>query len=158
MKKPFLLKTAVEKRKPWGREIWFAWTEKYAGKILELKKGHRFSLQYHERKAETQFVVQGKVEYLAGKPGGAKKLKSIGRGDLKGLNKKNLLPGDKIDFPPYTVHRARAIQDSIIFEVSTPELDDVVKLDDDYGRKGKGNNEKLDRALAHNLSSSPETE
>jgi hypothetical protein len=64
------------------------------------------------------------------------------------LHKKILVPGDKIDFPPYTIHRALALEDSIIFEVSGPELDDVVKLADDYGRSGKGNNEKLDKKLA----------
>lgn len=130
-----ILKKVVEKAKPWGREVWFAWTEKYAGKILELKKGHRYSLQYHERKMETQYLFSGKLKITYGK-------------NPKKLSSKILKRGDKIDFPPYTIHRATALENSIIFEVSTPELDDVVKLADDYGRSGKGNNAVLDQKLA----------
>jgi len=59
-----------------------------------------------------------------------------------------LSPGDKFDIHPYTIHRVEGLEDSIIFEVSTPELDDVVKLHDDYGRSGKGNNEILDKKLS----------
>lgn len=147
--KKTLLKVPIEKLKPWGREIWFALTPRYAGKILELKKKHRFSLQYHEKKSETQLVIQGKVEYEISKPGIAKKLTKGKSGKI--LYRKILLPGEKIDFPPFTLHRALAHEDSIIFEVSTPELDDVVKLADDYGRTGKGNDEALDRALARKL-------
>ena len=129
------LKKIVVKPKPWGREIWFAWTDRYAGKILELKKGHRFSLQYHERKMETQLLIQGKLKVTFGK-------------NQKRLQSKVLKAGDKIDILPYTIHRALALEHSIIFEVSSSELDDVTKLDDDYGRKGKGNNEALDRKLS----------
>ena len=122
------------KLKPWGREIWFAETSHYAGKILELKKGHRFSLQYHEKKKETQYLRSGKVKMTYGQ-------------DKENLAELILNPGDKFDILPYTIHRAEAIEDSEIFEVSTPDLDDVVKLEDDYGRKGKGNNEELDKNL-----------
>lgn len=146
----YSLKQPIEKQKPWGREIWFAWTAGYAGKILELKKNHRFSLQYHERKAETQLIIRGKVEYEVGKNGEAERLERK-KAQSFSLQKKVLRPGDKIDFPPYTIHRARAIADSLIFEVSTPELDDVVKLADDYGRSGKGNNEKLDTKLSKKI-------
>lgn len=123
------------KLKPWGREIWFAKTDKYAGKILEIKKGHRFSLQYHEKKHETQYLCEGKIKVTFGK-------------EKNNLQTKILNPGDKFEILPYTIHRAEAISDSKIFEVSTPELDDVVKIEDDYGRTGKGNNEELDRKLA----------
>ena len=124
------------KEKPWGREIWFAHTEKYAGKILEVKKGHRLSLQYHEKKMETQYVLEGKVKFTCGK-------------DKNHLEERILSAGDKVDIFPYTIHRVEALEDAKIFEVSSPELDDVVKLADDYGRSGKGNNESLDRKL-HN--------
>lgn len=124
------------KPKPWGREIWFAYTDKYAGKILEINKGHRYSLQYHEKKQETQYLLTGKVKFTVGKD----------KNDLKEII---LNPGDKLDIHPYTVHRAEALEDSKILEVSTPELSDVVKIEDDYGRSGKGNDEELDKSL-HN--------
>jgi mannose-6-phosphate isomerase-like protein (cupin superfamily) len=124
------------KPKPWGREIWFAQNDNYAGKILELTKGHRYSLQYHEQKKETQYIYSGKIKMHYGN--NEENIKHI-----------ILNPGDKFDVLPYTIHRAQALEDSKIFEVSTPELDDVVKLHDDYGRKGKGNNEELDQKL-HN--------
>lgn len=123
------------KPKPWGEEIWFAHTDKYAGKILKVKKGHRYSLQYHEKKEETQYIYSGKVKFSYGT-------------DANNLQVEILNTGDKIDVHPYTIHRLEALKDSEIFEVSTPELDDVVKLDDDYGRSGKGNNEALDEKLS----------
>lgn len=123
------------KKKPWGEEIWFAHTDKYAGKILKIKKEHRLSLQYHEKKEETQYVYSGKVKFSYGM-------------DKNHLQVKILNSGDKIDIHPYTIHRLEALKDSEIFEVSTPELDDVVKIEDDYGRSGKGNDEKLDRELS----------
>jgi quercetin dioxygenase-like cupin family protein len=133
-----LNKTQI-KLKPWGREIWFAHENtkdaKYAGKILEVKKGHRYSLQYHEKKQETQYILSGKALFTFG----TKK---------DSLQEKILNEGDKIDILPYTVHRLEAIEDTVVLEVSSPELDDVVKIEDDYGRSGKGNNEKLDKKLA----------
>ncbi len=122
------------KPKPWGREIWFAQNEKYAGKILELNKGHRYSLQYHEQKKETQYIYSGLVKMIYG----------TNQDNLKEIILKQ---GDKFDVNPYTIHRAEALEDSQIFEVSTPELTDVVKLQDDYGRSGKGNNEEMDKKL-----------
>ncbi|MBT6068809.1 cupin [Candidatus Peregrinibacteria bacterium] len=122
------------KLKPWGREIWFAHTDHYAGKILEVKKGQRLSLQYHEKKEETQYLYKGQVKFTYGT-------------DQESLQEIILNPGDKFDITPYTIHRVEAIEDSEIFEVSTPELTDVVKLADDYGRSGKGNNEELDSTL-----------
>lgn len=125
------------KLKPWGKEIWFAQTDKYAGKVLCIKKGRRFSLQYHEKKEETQYIYKGRALLTYGKT----------EQDLK---TKILKSGDKIDILPYTIHRIQALEYLEIFEVSTPELEDVVKLADDYGRKGKGNNEKLDEKLSKN--------
>ena len=130
------------KPKPWGREIWFAHTDKYAGKILEVKKGHRYSLQYHEKKQETQYILKGKVKFTYGKFDPQKD-----DPQKAALKKKILNQGDKIDVLPYTIHRLEALEDSQILEVSTPDLDDVVKLEDDYGRSGKGNDQELDREL-----------
>lgn len=136
------LSTMVDiKQKPWGREIWFAKTDTYAGKILELKKGHRYSLQYHEHKVETQYVYSGRVKFTVGP-------------DADRLEEKILGPGEALHVPMGMLHRAEALEDSQIFEVSTADLNDVVKLDDDYGRSGKGNNETLDAALAQSPPSS----
>jgi mannose-6-phosphate isomerase len=126
------------KPKPWGREVWFAYTDKYAGKILEINKGHRYSLQYHEHKIETQYVYKGKVKLTYGT-------------DKNDLKEKILNEGEKIEVTPLTIHRLEALEDSQIFEVSTPDLEDVVKLEDDYGRTGKGNDEALDHQLHKNL-------
>jgi len=124
----------LTKLKPWGKEIWFAHNEKYAGKILEIEKGKRYSLQYHEKKEETQYIFSGKVKLTYGT-------------DKANLQEKILNPGDKFDVHTYTIHRLEALEDSKVFEVSTPELDDVVKIEDDYGRTGKGNDEELDSSL-----------
>lgn len=124
------------KPKPWGREIWFAATAHYAGKILEVKKGARLSLQFHEQKEETQLLFSGKVRLTFGL-------------NPKKLRTKILNPGDVFHIPPKTIHRIEGVAPlSKIFEVSTPQLDDVVKLADDYGRSGAGNDEKLDCKLA----------
>ncbi len=132
-----MLKKPLIKKKPWGREIWFAKTKHYAGKILELKKGARYSLQYHEIKHETQYLFKGKIKMTIGK----------NKNNLKSII---VTPGHKIDILPLTIHRAEALEESIIFEVSTPQLQDVVKIADDYGRSGRGNDEKLDKQLAYN--------
>ena len=104
--------------RPWGEEHWLACNERYAAKLLIIRKGHRLSLQYHVRKHETQYVESGRVRYT--------------------LDSRELIagPGTTIDLPPGAVHRMEALEDARIFEVSTPELDDVVRLEDDYGRKG----------------------
>ena len=129
-----MIENVIIKPKPWGREVWFAHSEFYAGKILEVTKGHRLSLQIHERKMETLFLYKGKIKLYLGT-------------DQEQLEEKILNPGDKIDILPRMIHRVEALEDSEIFEVSTPELDDVVKLADDYGRTGTGNNEVLDQTL-----------
>jgi len=107
--------------KPWGFELLFAQTPNYAGKLIFIRKGHRLSLQYHEKKDETMYLYQGKI------------LLEIEGSDGQMLPI-TLEPGQSIRTPPHTRHRLKAIEDTTIFEVSTPELDDVVRLEDDYGR------------------------
>jgi mannose-6-phosphate isomerase len=109
--------------KPWGYELLFALTDKYAGKMLYVKKGHRLSLQYHEKKEESLYIYQGKA------------LIEI-EGENGELVRKEMNSGDSFHLPPMTKHRMKAIEDTMFFEVSTPELDDVVRLSDDYGREG----------------------
>jgi mannose-6-phosphate isomerase-like protein (cupin superfamily) len=109
--------------KPWGEEIWLAHTDRYAGKVLVVHKGHRLSLQFHERKHETQYVESGRVRYALGS------VDRPGEHDVLDAG-----PGTVITLPPGAVHRLEALEDSRIFEVSTPELEDVVRLEDDYGR------------------------
>lgn len=121
--------------KPWGEEIWFANQPEYVGKILRINKGHRYSLQYHERKTETQYLLKGKLRFMIGE-------------SENSLKEVILEPGDKLDVYPNTIHRAEALEDAEILEVSTNDLDDVVKLSDDYGRSGKGNNFEKDAELA----------
>ncbi|NCO04840.1 MAG: cupin [Candidatus Magasanikbacteria bacterium] len=124
--------------KPWGHEIWFGIQDEYVGKILHIKKGHRYSLQYHEQKKETQYLLSGKVKFYLGP-------------SEEALEEIILLPGDKLDVYPGDIHRAEGMEDSQILEVSTNHLNDVVKLADDYGRGGKGNNLDLDKKLADKL-------
>ncbi|MEA3255132.1 MAG: cupin domain-containing protein [Candidatus Altiarchaeota archaeon] len=103
--------------KPWGREIWLAVEKEYAGKILEIKKGLKTSLQYHRRKKESIYVYEGELKVIH--PGGESVLK---KGESITLN-----PGDR--------HRLVAMKDLRLIEISTPELDDVVRVEDDYGRE-----------------------
>jgi mannose-6-phosphate isomerase len=111
--------------KPWGEERWLAHTDRYAGKLLILKKGHRLSLQYHERKHETQYVDSGRIKY------------TLGSIDRPGEYEEIIAPaGTAVMLPPGAIHRMEALEDSRFFEVSTPELTDVVRLEDDYGRAG----------------------
>jgi mannose-6-phosphate isomerase len=106
--------------KPWGFELLFALTPEYAGKLIFVRKGHRLSLQYHEKKDETIYLFQGEA-LLEIEVGGK-------------MTSKTFLPGQSVRVPPHTRHRLEAIEDTTFFEVSTPELDDVVRLEDDYGR------------------------
>lgn len=107
--------------KPWGYELHWAVTDRYVGKVLHVKAGHALSLQYHVRKEETIMLWSGKLLF------------EIGRADA--LTKLEMKPGDRVHVTPGTVHRMTAIEDCDIFEVSTPELDDVVRLEDRYGRR-----------------------
>jgi quercetin dioxygenase-like cupin family protein len=106
--------------KPWGYELWWAVTDRYVGKLIHVNKGHALSLQYHNRKDETIYVHSGKILFEIG--------------DGEALTTREMLPGDAVHVTPPTVHRMTAIEDSDIFEVSTPETDDVVRLEDRYGR------------------------
>lgn len=111
--------------KPWGREIWVAHTDKYALKIIEIKQGNRSSLQLHRVKHEHLYVDRGTFK--------------IEREDSEGKMQTLILqPGEVVEIPPNTRHRAEAVTDIRLIEVSTPELDDVVRLEDDYGRKSDG--------------------
>jgi mannose-6-phosphate isomerase len=109
--------------KPWGFELLLAHTPKYAGKLIFVRKDHRLSLQYHQKKDETMYFYQGKA------------LLEIEDRDGQMVTI-TVEPGQSIRIPPHTKHRLKAIEDTTFFEVSTPELEDVVRLADDYGRAG----------------------
>jgi len=106
--------------KPWGYELHWAKTDRYVGKLIHIDKGHALSLQYHNQKDETIYLHAGRLLF------------EIKRGDE--LVKLEMKPGDAIHVTPPTVHRMTAIEACDIFEVSTPELHDVVRLEDRYGR------------------------
>lgn len=108
--------------KPWGWEEIWAETERYVGKTLYIRGGHQLSLQHHTIKEESIRVLRGTL------------VLTVGAAD--GLHEHLLQPGDTWHIPPGTVHRMRAEADVEILEVSTPELDDVVRHQDDYGRAG----------------------
>ena len=109
--------------KPWGYELWWARTDRYVGKLIHVNKGHALSLQYHERKDETIFVHAGRILF------------ETRDGDGR-LVSREMGPGEAVHVSPPTVHRMTALEDTDIFEVSTPEVDDVVRLEDRYGRQG----------------------
>jgi quercetin dioxygenase-like cupin family protein len=111
--------TRVEK--PWGYEIVFAHTEHYVGKLLFVRAGEQLSLQFHKEKDETIYVHAGKIELEIGEPGAPLDTEVVG-------------PGRAFHLKPGTVHRWRALEDSVVLEASTPQLDDVVRLEDRYGR------------------------
>jgi mannose-6-phosphate isomerase len=110
--------TRVEK--PWGYELHWAKTDRYVGKLIHVNAGHALSLQYHNQKDETIYLQSGRL------------LLEIKEGAE--LVPREMRPGDAVHITPKTVHRMTAITDSDIFEVSTPELHDVVRLEDRYGR------------------------
>jgi mannose-6-phosphate isomerase len=115
--------TRVEK--PWGYEIWWARTERYVGKLLHVRKGQSLSLQYHNVKDETIRILSGKLLFET-KPKDAP-------GEMRRIEMK---PGDSFHIAPLTLHRMTGLEDTDVLEVSTPELDDVVRLEDRYGRAG----------------------
>ena len=108
--------------KPWGHELIWAKTERYAGKILFVKASESLSLQFHKLKDEAWYVLDGRAELELGAPG------------ERMLNREVVGPGAAFHFPPGTVHRLTAVEDTTLLEVSTPHLDDVVRLEDRYGR------------------------
>lgn len=108
--------------KPWGYELIWAHTERYVGKLLHINQGHKLSLQYHRQKDETIHLQNGRV------------LLVVDEGT--GLMEIELKPGQSYRVRPLTKHRMVALTDCDVLEVSTPELDDVVRLEDAYGRAG----------------------
>ena len=109
--------------KPWGYELHWAITERYVGKIIHVNKGHALSLQYHNVKDETIFLWSGRLLF---------EIEIDGK-----LAQREMQPGQAVHVTPKTVHRMTAIDDCDIFEVSTPELQDVVRIEDRYGREDK---------------------
>lgn len=107
--------------KPWGHEIWFAHTDRYAGKLLYVYAGHRLSVQYHETKDESSYLLSGRL------------LLSTGN-DPDRLDVAEIASGAVWRNEPGEIHTIEAIEDAVVVEVSTPELDDVVRLSDRYGR------------------------
>ena len=109
--------------KPWGYEIWWAATDQYVAKILHVNKGHRLSLQYHEHKDETSYVFAGRLILFQGDTEESITERTVGVGDVW-RNR------------PGTIHTIEALEDADVLEASTPHLEDVVRIRDDYGREG----------------------
>jgi mannose-6-phosphate isomerase-like protein (cupin superfamily) len=110
--------------KPWGYELIWAETDVYVGKVLFVKAGESLSLQFHREKDESWLVQSGRAKLELG---------GVGDGTLA---EEVIGAGAAFHYPPGTVHRVTAIEDTTILEVSTPHLDDVVRLEDAYGRQG----------------------
>ena len=113
--------TRIEK--PWGYELHWARTDRYVGKVLHVKAGHALSLQYHNQKDETIYLYAGRMLFEIERDGA--------------LQRQEMRPGEAVHITPRTVHRMTAIEDCDVLEVSTPELDDVVRLEDRYGREDR---------------------
>ncbi|MCX6379897.1 MAG: cupin [Armatimonadetes bacterium] len=113
----------VKVDKPWGYEIWYAWTDQYVGKIIHVNKGGKLSLQYHDFKDETSYLLKGKLLLTKGTTPDNLTVTEIGEG-YSWRNK----PGE--------IHTIEGVEDADVLEVSTPHLDDVIRLKDNYGREG----------------------
>ena len=124
MSQDSVFKTKDIKRvpKPWGYELIFGKTDRYVGKILHVNQGESLSLQYHEMKEETLFVVSGELRLTIEVDGDRREIP--------------LRQGEAFHIPPRMIHRMEAIEDTDVAEVSSPELDDVIRLEDRYGRTG----------------------
>lgn len=107
--------------KPWGSEELIEKNSRYCMKRLFMRAGHQCSLQYHQLKHETFYVLSGRMEFQYGS-------------SAKSLITKEMLPGDSFVIAPLMIHRMKALEDCVYLEASTPELTDVVRIDDDYGR------------------------
>jgi mannose-6-phosphate isomerase len=107
--------------KPWGYEIVYALTERYCGKVIFIRKGEQLSLQFHREKDEVVYLHEGRIELEIGETGRPPDVEVV-------------TPGRAYRLRPGMVHRLRALEDSVVLEASTPELDDVVRLEDRYGR------------------------
>ena len=138
--------------KPWGHETIWARTDRYVGKILHIKAGQALSVQYHNRKDETVYLLSGVMKYWvsqgassesprANTPGphrtaGTGETPAAARNPIPELRDVQLKVGDAFRITPGTIHYMEAVTDCDVLEVSTPELDDVVRLKDRYGREG----------------------
>jgi mannose-6-phosphate isomerase-like protein (cupin superfamily) len=109
--------------KPWGYELWWGHTERYVGKLLHVAAGKQLSLQYHQRKDETIHLLAGEMVLVLQEDGV--------------LVDHPMRPGQSYRVRPGTIHRMRAVTDCDVLEVSTPEVEDVVRVQDDYGRQGR---------------------
>jgi mannose-6-phosphate isomerase-like protein (cupin superfamily) len=107
--------------KPWGYEDIWAETDRYVAKVLFIRTGEGLSLQYHRVKDETIMLWSGRMRFESGPEGGALEIRELAAGEI-------------VRIQPHTLHRMTAITDCQVLEVSTPELDDVVRLEDRYGR------------------------
>jgi mannose-6-phosphate isomerase len=112
----------VRVEKPWGYEIIWAHTDSYVGKILHINAGHALSVQYHETKDETVYLLSGELVYRVWEHD---RPKDVG-----------LKVGQAFRIAPHTIHQMEAVTDCDVLEASTPHLDDVIRLEDRYGRKG----------------------
>jgi mannose-6-phosphate isomerase-like protein (cupin superfamily) len=110
--------------KPWGHETIWALTDRYVGKILHINAGHELSVQYHNKKDETIYLLSGQIVYRVQQAG------------TDALDDVQLRIGESFRITPRTIHQMVALTDCDVLEVSTPELDDVVRLSDKYGREG----------------------
>jgi mannose-6-phosphate isomerase-like protein (cupin superfamily) len=110
--------------KPWGHETIWAQTDRYAGKILHINAGHELSVQYHNRKDETVYLLWGEMVFRVQREGD----------DI--LDDVQLNIGESFRITPGTIHQMIAVTDCDVLEVSTPEVDDIVRLSDKYGREG----------------------
>lgn len=116
--------TVTHVPKPWGHETIWAHTERYVGKILHINAGHELSVQYHNRKDETIYLLWGEIIYRVQRDGD----------DI--LDDVQLNVGESFRITPGTIHQMIAVTDCDVLEVSTPEVDDIVRLSDKYGREG----------------------
>ncbi|MFI5322038.1 MAG: cupin domain-containing protein [Thermodesulfobacteriota bacterium] len=117
-----MIKTNIKKvDKPWGYELWWAHTDKYVGKILHINKGESLSYQYHEVKDESLYLYSGKMTMDIEEEGGVRETVTLSA-------------GSSVRIRPFTKHRMTAIEECDVLEVSTPEIDDIVRIEDRYGR------------------------
>jgi len=116
--------TVTHVPKPWGHETIWAQTDRYVGKILHINAGHELSVQYHNRKDETVYLLWGEIIYRVQREGD----------DI--LDDVQLNVGESFRIAPGTIHQMIAVTDCDVLEVSTPEVDDIVRLSDKYGREG----------------------
>jgi mannose-6-phosphate isomerase-like protein (cupin superfamily) len=114
--------------KPWGYELIWAHTDHYVGKLLHINAGQALSVQYHNNKDETIFLLRGRMKYRLGSEAGG--------GGSEKLREFEMKEGESYRNTPGTVHQMEAITDCDVLEASTPHLDDVVRLQDRYGREG----------------------